>query len=84
MKTMYTIKLTVFMFLIIFTAKLPPNVAAARPLDDMKMAAAAFGSKVVYRPQSRGLYRQQARGQAPPGGPNPCTHIPSPGNGGCH
>ncbi|BFG43030.1 hypothetical protein CerSpe_293040 [Prunus speciosa] len=81
---MYTIKLTVFMFLIIFTAKLPPNVAAARPLDDMKMAAAAFGSKVVYRPQSRGLYRQQARGQAPPGGPNPCTHIPSPGNGGCH
>ncbi|PQQ17781.1 hypothetical protein Pyn_19955 [Prunus yedoensis var. nudiflora] len=63
----------VFMLLIIFTTKLPPNVAAARPLDDMKPAAAAFGSKVVYRPQ--------AKGQAPPDGPNPCTHIPSPGKG---
>ncbi|CAB4321881.1 unnamed protein product [Prunus armeniaca] len=66
----------VLMLLIIFTAKLPPTVAAARPLDDMKPAATAFGSKVVYRPQ--------ARGPAPPGGPNPCTHIPRPGNGGCN
>lgn len=76
MKTMYTIKLMVFMLLIIFTAKSPPTVAAARPLDDMKPAAATFGSKVVYRPQ--------ARGPPSPGGPNPCTHIPRPGNGGCN
>ncbi|PQP96734.1 hypothetical protein Pyn_08083 [Prunus yedoensis var. nudiflora] len=53
----------------------PLDVAAARPFHGMNKPVTPGGTKVSSLPQ--------ARGQVPPGGPNPCTNIPRPGDGHC-
>ncbi|CAB4321878.1 unnamed protein product [Prunus armeniaca] len=70
---MYTIKFVLFLSLLV-TAK-PLDVAAARPFDGMKKPVTLGGTTVSSLPQ--------ARGQVPPGGPNPCTNIPRRGDGHC-
>ncbi|CAB4291564.1 unnamed protein product [Prunus armeniaca] len=53
----------------------PLDVAAARPFEGMKKPVTLGGTTVSSLPQ--------ARGQVPPGGPNPCTNIPRRGDGHC-
>lgn len=70
---MYATKFVLFLLLLV--TALPLDVAAAWPFDGMKKPVTLGGTKASSLPQ--------ARGQVPPGGPNPCTNIPRRGDGHC-
>jgi hypothetical protein len=55
----------------IFSTK--DTLGAERPLGDMKTTVGANNVSFL-----------EDRGSVPPSGPNPCTHIPKPGDGHCN
>lgn len=83
-KTLLTVILVVVCLLVILAA------AAGRPLEHgssgrmmTQMSATGFGAKSKAKAVSSPLSNQQAKGDVPPGGSNPCTNIPKRSNGHC-